>query len=519
MRARARPPVPVAVGLDGRWAAPWVLAAALMANGAFVASASATPLAGDAFGAVREAGAASGRPVASGLLIAPHLTGPGTPFQPREARPSDLGFGTYAVAADGAWTYRLDDAHPAVDALPAGAALEDRFVVRAVDGTEAVVAILVVGANDAPVAGPLPDRSAADGEAVRVELAAAFSDPDAGDGLRFAAVGLPAGLAIEPGTGIVAGVLAADASTASPFAVTVTARDLAGAEASAGFAWTVVNVPPRAVSDGYATDARTPIRIAAPGVLANDVAPDGDALRVVAVGGEPDGVGRPRPGSYGGSFTVAGAGALAFDPGDEFASLRPGQQVATAVAIAVGDGEGGEDVVAVTVLVAGVNDAPVVAGPVVIEVVDGPARHAVEVPTVALTAADPDHAADELVWRTMDVRGRSGVWRLASDGTGRYEVDAAAVDALPAGGLGVDAFEVAVADPLGATGVGTVSVRVVGANDAPVAQDAAATVVAAAPPLAGRLLAEDPDVGDAPTFALVDAAPDGFALADDGRWT
>jgi VCBS repeat-containing protein len=519
MSAWARIPDLVAVGHDVQRVALLAVASVLLAGGPFVASASATPLIGDASGAVREAGATPGRAEAQGLLIAPHLAGHDAPFEPHTARPSDLGYGRTTVAADGAWTYQLDDAHPEVDALPAGASLDDRFVVRAIDGAEAVVAILIVGANDAPVATALLDRSAVDGEAVRVELAAAFGDPDAGDGLRFAAVGLPAGLAIDPDAGTVAGVLAADASTASPFDVAVTARDRAGAEASARFAWTVANVPPQAVSDGYATDARTPIRVAAPGVLANDAAPDGDVLRVVAVDGEPAGVGRPRPGSYGGSFTVAADGALAFDPGDDFASLRPGQQVATAIAIAVGDGEGGEDVVAATVLIAGVNDAPVVAGPLVLEVVDGPGRHAVEVRTVALAAADPDHAAEDLAWPSMAVPGRYGAWRSASDGAGRYEVDAARVDALPAGGLGVDAFAIAVVDPLGATGFGTVSVRVVGANDAPVARDAAAAIVAAPPAARGQLVADDPDVGDAVAFALVDAAPAGFVLADDGRWT
>ena len=46
------------------------------------------------------------------------------------------GYGTFAVAADGGWTYTLDNADPAVQALAAGATLSDSITVTSADGSD-----------------------------------------------------------------------------------------------------------------------------------------------------------------------------------------------------------------------------------------------------------------------------------------------------------------------------------------------------------------------------------------------
>ena len=71
-----------------------------------------------------------------------------------------------------------------------------------------------------------------------VSLQVQASDPD-GDGLTYAATGLPSGLAINASTGLISGIVAWDASRGAPYPVQVTATDGPGAVATSSFNWTV----------------------------------------------------------------------------------------------------------------------------------------------------------------------------------------------------------------------------------------------------------------------------------------
>ncbi|MCP3972947.1 MAG: hypothetical protein GY720_00475, partial [bacterium] len=65
----------------------------------------------------------------------------------------------------------------------------------------------------------------ADAEGSAVSLSAAATDPDGGDLLTYAAIGLPPGLTIDDGSGLISGTIDYSASSGSPFAVTITATD------------------------------------------------------------------------------------------------------------------------------------------------------------------------------------------------------------------------------------------------------------------------------------------------------
>jgi VCBS repeat-containing protein len=56
------------------------------------------------------------------------------------------------MTAGRVWSYTLDNANAAVQALQIGQTLTDTFTVTTVDGTAQVVTITINGANDAPVA-------------------------------------------------------------------------------------------------------------------------------------------------------------------------------------------------------------------------------------------------------------------------------------------------------------------------------------------------------------------------------
>jgi hypothetical protein len=103
------------------------------------------------------------------------------------------------------------------------------------------------------------------GDDVFVPIDATVSD---GDALTYSAAGLPTGLNIDPGSGIITGTVAAGDDNGSPYNVTVTATD--GAEsASQTFAWTVAH-----------------FAISNPGDQTNAV---GDSVSVTTGGSDPDG--------------------------------------------------------------------------------------------------------------------------------------------------------------------------------------------------------------------------------------
>src|SRR5205085_1622074 len=60
-------------------------------------------------------------------------------------------YGTFMMTAAGVWTYTLDDANAAVQALNAGDTLIDSFTVATIDGTAQVVTITIHGASDAAI--------------------------------------------------------------------------------------------------------------------------------------------------------------------------------------------------------------------------------------------------------------------------------------------------------------------------------------------------------------------------------
>lgn len=91
-----------------------------------------------------------GSPTATGKLTSTDVDGDNA-FITEANFPSQNSYGSYSVAADGTWTYTLNDNHPSVQALASGATLTDSFKVRSSDATEKLVTITINGSNDAPV--------------------------------------------------------------------------------------------------------------------------------------------------------------------------------------------------------------------------------------------------------------------------------------------------------------------------------------------------------------------------------
>ena len=129
-------------------------------------------------------------------------------------------------------------------------------------GTDsAVVTVNVTPVNDAPTVTNPGGQTSNEGDTVSLQIIATDVD---GDPITYGASGLPPGLAIDSTTGLISGTTAEGAAAGSPYAVTVTAHDPAGASGSAGFGWNVLD-PNRnlLVNSGFEVDAD------------NDGAPDG----------------------------------------------------------------------------------------------------------------------------------------------------------------------------------------------------------------------------------------------------
>ena len=154
----------------------------------------------------------------------------------------------------------------------------DSFDYELVDAdgatSTATVTIDIASINDAPTVNSLADQTDVDSDNISINVGNSFSDLE-GDTLTFTATGLPLGLSIDPGTGVISGTLESSASQNGPYTIVVTADDGNGGTVSDSFDWNISNPAPDAVDDNFTTDEDTPVSGT---VASNDSDPDGDAL-------------------------------------------------------------------------------------------------------------------------------------------------------------------------------------------------------------------------------------------------
>src|SRR5216684_297546 len=113
-------------------------------------------ISGTTTGSVIEAGgvanATPGTPTTTGTLTDTDVDNtPNTFTAVTSPTASAGGYGTFTMTAAGVWTYTLDNANSAVQALNVGDTFTDTFTVTTVDGTAKVVTITINGSNDAAI--------------------------------------------------------------------------------------------------------------------------------------------------------------------------------------------------------------------------------------------------------------------------------------------------------------------------------------------------------------------------------
>ncbi|MBR1196058.1 VCBS domain-containing protein [Bradyrhizobium sp. AUGA SZCCT0240] len=118
-------------------------------NDAAVISGAATGSTVEASGVANRA---LGAPTVTGTLTNTDVDNPHDTFTAIETPIASAGgYGSFAITANGVWTYTLDETNAAVQALNVGGTLTDTFTVTTVDGTAKLVTVTIQGANDAAV--------------------------------------------------------------------------------------------------------------------------------------------------------------------------------------------------------------------------------------------------------------------------------------------------------------------------------------------------------------------------------
>ena len=262
--------------------------------------------------------------------------------------------GTFSIDAAGNWTYTLNNADPAVQALGTGQSLPaESFSVATLDGTTATVTVSITGTNDGPVAQGASFAVSEDAALVNGSVLA--TDTDANAVLSFALNGAaPAGLVFSAD-----GSYSFDASNAAyqslasgqtqVVTVPYTVTDDQGATSAANLVITIVGTNDAAVIGGVATGSVTEdgVALASGNLTITDI--DSSAAFTPAT----------VAGTYG-SFTIASNGAWGYtlnNASPAVQALTSAQQPVESFTVTAADGT----VTTITVTVNGANEAPTAA--------------------------------------------------------------------------------------------------------------------------------------------------------------
>ncbi len=102
---------------------------------------------------------------------------------------TDGDHGTFAIDANGNWTYALNNGDPKVQALAEGESLTETFTVASLDGTTSTVTVTIDGTNDLPVIGGEHTGAVQEDATQTATGQLTVTDVDTSDTHTFSAVG------------------------------------------------------------------------------------------------------------------------------------------------------------------------------------------------------------------------------------------------------------------------------------------------------------------------------------------
>ncbi|MEI9924472.1 MAG: VCBS domain-containing protein [Bradyrhizobium sp.] len=452
-------------------------------------------------------------PVAQDLVGKVNEHGPGVVFTANYADPDTTDSHTFAVNiltdktrgtvtnnSDGTFTY---DPNGAFIGLKAGETATDKFLYTVKDGfggiSSATVTVTIIGQNDAPVAQDVAADVNEHGPAVKVKLP--YSDPDIGDtdSITIDSAGVAKGKITNNGDGTFTydpknafAYLGQGETAIDTFSFTVT--DAAGASSTAAVKITIDGENDAPV----AQDLVGKVNEHGPGVVftANYTDPDTTDSHTFAVDILTD---KTR-----GKVTNNGDGTFTYDPNGAFTSLKAGETATDKFVYTVEDGFGGISSATVTVTIIGQNDAPVAKDVAVNVLENGPAKQ------VIASYSDPDEGDNHSF--TINAAGATGNVVNNGDGTFTYDPNGA-FTSLKVGATATDKFLYTVKDGSGLTSTATVTITIIGQNEAPIVTSAPQSTALTEDAQksgteigSGTIVFVDPDEGDVHTASAISQA-------------
>ncbi|OGS74653.1 MAG: hypothetical protein A2063_10315 [Gallionellales bacterium GWA2_60_142] len=290
------------------------------------------------------------------------------------------------------------------------------------------------------------------------------------------------------------------------------------------------NDAPVAQNDSATVDEDSLFTIQSDALLANDTDADiGDTKTISRV----DGVSASGAAVSLVISTGAGLGrAVQYDPSTNsgqvnstlFQSLAQGQTANDTFGYTVTDSAGATSTATVTMIITGVNDAPVTAADDATALQEDASITASG--NVLANDSDIDQGAVLVVANAGVFAGQYGQLTLAADGSYSYALDnvSLGVQSLAAGQFVTETFAYEASDGIAST-ASTLSVSIAGANDGPVTvNDTAAVQEDAILVASGNVLANDSDIDQGTVLSIADAGVragsyGNLTLAADGGYT
>ncbi|WP_197998444.1 tandem-95 repeat protein, partial [Gimesia aquarii] len=437
------------------------------------------------------------------------------------------------IAADGTFTY--DPSNGFADMQVGDPNQADSFTYTLSDGQggtdTATVSFTIVATNDAPVALDANIAATEDGLAVTTGILASDVDTDNdASTLTYNIVMPPAeGTANSNGDGTFTfdpGAAFQDLAAGETRQVTFTytATDAHAAVSNTGtvtITVTGVNDAPAANNDAFATDENTSITAqnvfnANPNSADTDV--ESQAFNVTAVNGIAANVSSLITLASGALLTLNHDGTFVYDPNGSFDSLSAGVSASDLFSYTITDNQGGTDTATVSIIINGINDAPIVLNESIAVVSDGSTIN------TSVLADDVDNDDDPIsLTYTIISAPLEGTALVNHDGSFNFDPGTDFQDLLT-GETRQVTFTYTATDVHNAiSNTGTVTVTVTGVNDAPVASDANIAATEDGVAVTTGILASDVDTDNDPstlTYNIVMPPAEGTANANgDGTFT
>ncbi len=408
--------------------------------------------------------------------------------------------GSVAIAADGRGVL-----YTPFQGLKSGETINDlfRYTVRDTTGrsSTAIVAVTLVGANDAPEARNDTFTISSDSGTAPLSLLLNDMDPDEGDSQRIARIdptGSQGALTINADGSTVSysvspthqGLLYGQTATES-FVYTLV--DSAGLESSATVTVTIQGANHAPVTQDDSSSATEDGHAVSIGVLGNDNDQDipmGDSISIVAVN---------NAGGQGVVTISEDRKSVIYSPGTGFQHLSLGQTAIETFTYTVADDRGLQAVARVTMTITGSNDAPSAQSNSHSISEDAPAT----ILNVLTNDSDPD-ANDNLTIVAIDTAGVLSSIAVTGDGTALRVVVSSAYQSLNTGESAIETFTYTISDHHGTQSTAAVTLQIVGANEPVI-------IINPPPPPAGAIVGTSGD----DVLITADAADVVYGMAGD----